>query len=288
MPGDHILDGALAHALSFLGLALATGPGTLRLATGAGPDPADARMVLAGGVAVGAASALHLLQGATTMAGSLAPAAAWGVLTGSEWGRSLALHGAAAAATVALGLGAARGTAARPGGMVVAGMVAAGLAVLGLAALGHGVVRGAISPLFLAHAAHGGAALIWVGGLLALSVRLPRGAALGVRPLRAFSRLAAGSVAATLPPGLAAAAVHLGGVGGVASPWGALLAVKVACVAAGLGLAWGHRRRRLPRLKGAPGDPEAWRALDRAVAIEVGLVLTAVLLAGLMSQWETP
>lgn len=283
MPGDHILDGALAHALSFLGLALATGPGTLRLATGTGPDPADGRMVLAGGAAAAAACALHLLQGATTMAGSLAPAAAWGVLTGSEWGRSLALHGAAAAATVALGWGASRGTAVRPGGVV-----AAGVAILGLAALGHGAVRGVLSPLFLVHAAHGGAALIWVGGLLALSVRLPRGDALGVRPLRTFARLAAASVAATLPSGLAAAAVHLGGAAGLATPWGALLAMKTACVVAALVLAAGHRRLRLPRLERAPGDGEAWRVMDRAVAFEVGLVLMAVLLAGLMSQWETP
>lgn len=125
-----------------------------------------------------------------------------------------------------------------------------------------------------AHLLAGG---IWIGGLAALAVLFRRRELNIVLALSLFSEIAVIAVLLLAMTGLIDAASILLGDKGAASPlYLAVLGCKLALVAAMLGLAIVNRLRLLPRADTA--------AIARNAAIELGLGLIAVALAGALGQ----
>jgi putative copper resistance protein D len=118
---------------------------------------------------------------------------------------------------------------------------------------------------------------IWIGGLAALAALFWRKEANIVPALSLFSEIAMIAVLLLAMTGLINAASILLGDKGAPSPlYLAILGGKLALVLAMLGLAIANRFRLLPR-----GNT---RAIARNAAIELGLGLIAVLLAGALGQ----
>lgn len=126
-------------------------------------------------------------------------------------------------------------------------------------------------------AAHLLAGGVWIGGLAALALLFRRREPNIVLALSLFSEIAMIAVLLLAMTGLINAASILLGDKGAASPlYLAVLGCKLALVLAMLGLAVANRFRLLPR--------GATPAIARNAAIELGLGLIVVLLAGALGQ----
>ncbi len=273
---EHLLDGILARALVLLGLALLAGPAALRLA---GLGPARRQAGATGAVMVLAGAGLSLGGGTYTIAGRLSPEVLFAVATGTSYGRTLLLQGLLLAVLVALALGH-RGSDRRRGAAVL------GLALLVVVSLGRSGHPGARAEagLALAHAVHTAAALTWTAGLLWLQ---EAGSSVAPAAIGRFSRIALFVVGIAIASGLALAA-GLGGAWPFRSSWGHALVAKLALLSVSLVIAAGHRRRRLPALRSAPEASEQRAAFARAVALELAVVLSVLLLASALSQLAPP
>ncbi|WP_108718827.1 cytochrome c oxidase assembly protein [Miniimonas sp. S16] len=124
---------------------------------------------------------------------------------------------------------------------------------------------------------------VWIGGLAVLVVVA---GALGrdLRPVAArYSHLAIWAYALVAVSGVVNAYVRIGSLAGLATPYGAILLLKVACAVL-LGVAgWWHRRRTIPRLTSGRTAP-FWRL----VAAEVVLAGAVMGLAVALSSTSPP
>ena len=181
-----------------------------------------------------------------------------------------------AAAVVAVGAAVARSRAA----MAWLALLAL-LAVLPLALAGHAASATNHTTAVNALAVHLLGVTVWVGGLTAIAVMRPQlGSDLGVTVQR-YSTLALWSFAAVALSGVQSAWLRLGGVDGLATPYGLLVAIKVAALVV-LGYAgWRHRRTMAHRLLGEADDTAAFVRLVLAelavmgVAVGVAVALAA-------------
>jgi len=149
-------------------------------------------------------------------------------------------------------------------------------------------------PLYAGHAVHAGehqvatgslvvhvvAATVWLGGLVGLALHIRAGDPALPTAVSRFSTLALGCFCALTATGLLAAVAGLGtSRASWASPYAAVLAVKVAA-ALGLGLiGWSHRRWTLARLRA--GRP---RAFARLAAVELAIMGATVGIAVALSR----
>ncbi len=152
------------------------------------------------------------------------------------------------------------------------------LALLGLvtpAVTGHAGTAPDHQLAVLTNGLHAGAAALWVGGLAALLVVLPRHSALLAGALPRFSRLAGYCLLMVAATGTAAAALRLPGWGAlVTTPYGLLVLGKAVLLGALAGLG-GLARRRLSAGR---------RPVLRWAGTEVALMAVAVGLAAALTQ----
>lgn len=169
-----------------------------------------------------------------------------------------------------------------------------------LAALGvcvaplRGLVTGQV--LRLVNPVHEFAAGLWIGTLFCLAVfALPaiwrsawtsdqRGAA-AAAVVRAFSPLAQGAVAVLVVCGVITAWRHLHGLHNLwSTPYGYALLVKLALVAAVLGLGWINWKKHTPRL----GSEETGLVLWRSARIELSLAGFVLLVTAILVSLPSP
>ena len=135
------------------------------------------------------------------------------------------------------------------------------LAVLPLALAGHAAGAANHDTAVNALALHLVGVVVWLGGLVALAVMRPQlGSDLGVTVQR-YSTLALWAFVAVALSGVQSAWLRLGGLDGLATSYGLLVALKVAALAA-LGYAgWRQRRTMAHRLLDRAGDTAAFARL---------------------------
>lgn len=233
------------------------------------------------------------------MAGSLTEAVRFETLdfmiTGTALGAAYAVR--AALAVLAFGLT----LALRPGGRLWAGLVVpAVLIAASFAWTGHGgATEGAWRwPHLAADVVHAVAALIWVGALAAFVVLARRrgGADAPAGGLAAalvgFAGVGTVAVTALVLSGLVNAWVLAGPdalPSLLATPWGLMLALKLAAFAGMLGLAALHRYRLAPALAAAAEGPAPSLArLRRTLAVEFALGLVVLGLVAAMGLAPPP
>jgi putative copper resistance protein D len=239
---------------------------------------------------LGTAAAL-VLQTAS-LAGTVSPSTLLDVGAGTRFG-----HGLLARLALGLAAAAAAPWAASRAGAALAAALGAGV-MASFAWTGHGGDgEGAAGWIHLvADVAHLWAAGVWLGALAALAALLieaGRDAAAGqaaARGLLRFSAVGAGVVAVLVLTGAVNTLVLIGPAGvlhPLSSPYGAVLAVKLALFAGMLGLAAANRWRFAPRLARSMEAPQAALAAARhSVLVETGLgllVLGAVALLGTLA-----
>jgi putative copper resistance protein D len=143
----------------------------------------------------------------------------------------------------------------------------------------------------MAHLTAGG---LWLGGLLPLGVLLrravrPDGAAyvpLARIALPHFSQIGYAAVALLLITGTVNSVMLVGSFGAFAtSPYGRLLAVKIALFLAMVALAMVNRFRLLPRLNGPKAASVPLRALARSVLAEQALGLAILAVVAVLGTW---
>jgi putative copper resistance protein D len=231
---------------------------------------------------------------AGSMAGSLAsgfdPQVLEAVLLGTGFGHAWCLHLALAVLLVAL--------AALPERYEFPGATAT-LALLVLASLGwvgHAAMEEGAAGIAhrLNQAVHLAAGGIWLGGLLPLGLLLrratgPGGGAfqsLARTALPHFSQMGYAVVALVALTGMVNTALLVGSFDGlVDTPYGRLLLVKLALVAAMVAVALGNRFRLLPRVTGSMDRAPPLRALYRSVAVEQGLGLAILAVVAVLGTW---
>ena len=159
------------------------------------------------------------------------------------------------------------------------------LAILPLSLAGHAAGAGNHDLAVNSLAVHLVAAVVWVGGLLALAMLRPLlGTALGVSVQR-YSTLAGWCFVAVAVSGVANAWVRIGSVDALASGYGALVILKVVVLVV-LGLAgWRQRARVVDRI-GA--DPLAGRLFARLALIETVLMGAAFALGAALARSAPP
>jgi copper transport protein len=125
---------------------------------------------------------------------------------------------------------------------------------------------------------HGVCVAVWIGALLPLLVAARRRA--GGRALARFSRLIPYPLALIVVTGVILAVVQLGRLDALrTTSYGAVLAGKLAAVAALLVLAGANRYRLVPRFEAAGSD--AARPLAISIALELAIVLMILALVAL-------
>ena len=143
----------------------------------------------------------------------------------------------------------------------------------------------------MAHLTAGG---LWLGGLLPLGALLRRatrlnGAAyvpLARIALPHFSQIGYAAVALLLITGTVNSVMLVGSFGAfVTSPYGRLLAVKIALFLAIIGLALVNRFRLLPRLSGTEAAIVPLRALARSVLAEQAAGLGVLVVVSVLGTW---
>jgi putative copper resistance protein D len=152
--------------------------------------------------------------------------------------------------------------------------------VLPLALAGHAAGSADHNTAVNALAVHLVSVVVWVGGLLALAILRPLlGRDLAPSAER-FSVLAGWCFAAVGVSGVASAAIRLGGWGGLATTYGALILAKSTALVL-LGCAgWMHRRSLLGRLRADAADGRAFLRLVLGELVVMGVAIgTAVALA---------
>src|SRR5664280_1610733 len=159
------------------------------------------------------------------------------------------------------------------------------LAILPLSLAGH--ASGAVNHDLAVNslAVHLVAALLWVGGLLALVVLRPLlGTALAVS-VRRYSVLAGWCFVAVAVAGVGNAWIRVGSISNLASSYGALVILKVVALVV-LGIAgWLQRSRVVDRIA---NDPLAGRLFGRLALIEVVVMGAAFALGAALSRSAPP
>lgn len=169
--------------------------------------------------------------------------------------------------------------------------VAALVIAFGISWVSHPASRGSVA--LIADYVHLLAAALWVGGLIAIAIiattarSLPdpaRGAIARTSLIR-FSQLALPTVAVVGLVGLYLALRELPAPSALlGSSYGVILLIKGAVVVAALAVAGYHRRLLVPRV--ANGTPVA--TMRRTLALEIGLLLIALVLAASLSNTAPP
>jgi copper transport protein len=189
----------------------------------------------------------------------------------------------AAASGVATALGAVLIAAALPAHTWLA-CAGALLATAGSALTGHSAAAGIGAQLL--QALHTTAAAFWVGALWPLLVLVRDGDAGAQQAARRFAVYATVAVSALVAAGAWLALAHAGGLAALAdSDYGALLALKLAAVAALLALAAVNRWRLVPQLDREPG---ARRALMATLRVDLALAGLAVATTALLAHTPPP
>ena len=152
--------------------------------------------------------------------------------------------------------------------------------VLPLALAGHAAGSADHNTAVNALAVHLVAVVVWVGGLVALVVLRPMlGSDLAPAAQR-FSALAGWCYGAVALSGVASAAIRLGGWGGLATHYGALVIAKSAALVLLGAAGWLHRRSLLARLRHGVGEARAFVRLVLGELVVMGIATgTAVALA---------
>jgi len=159
------------------------------------------------------------------------------------------------------------------------------LAILPLSLAGHASDLASHDTAVTSLAVHLVAAVVWVGGLLALAMLRPLlGTALGVSVQR-YSTLAGWCFAAIAVSGVGNAWIRVGSIGNLASSYGALVILKVVALLA-LGVAgWQQRSRVVDRIT---SDPLAGRLFGRLALIELVVMGAAFALGTALSRSAPP
>ncbi len=135
---------------------------------------------------------------------------------------------------------------------------------------------------------------LWLGGLVPLGVLLrravrPDGAdyvALARIALPHFSQIGYVAVALLAITGTVNSVMLVGGFGAfVTTPYGRLLAVKIALFLAMVGLALGNRFRLMPRLRGPQPATVPLRTLARSVVAEQTIGLAILAVVSVLGTW---
>lgn len=231
---------------------------------------------------------------AGSMAGSLElgfdPQVLEAVMLGTGFGHAWCLHLALAVLLVALSALPERYE--FPGATATLGLlVLASLGWVGHAAMEEGAI-GIVHRLNQAvHLAAGG---IWLGGLLPLGLLLRRATgpdggtfqSLARTALPHFSQMGYAAVVLVALTGMVNTARLVGSFDRlIDTPYGRLLLVKLALVAAMVAVALGNRFRLLPRLLGSIDPAPPLRALCRSVAVEQGLGLAVLAVVAVLGTW---
>jgi cytochrome c oxidase assembly factor CtaG/putative copper export protein len=159
------------------------------------------------------------------------------------------------------------------------------LAILPLSLAGHASDLASHDTAVTSLAVHLVAAVVWVGGLLALAMLRPLlGTALGVSVQR-YSTLAGWCFAAIAVSGVGNAWIRVGSIGNLASSYGALIILKVVALLA-LGVAgWQQRSRIVNRIT---ADPLAGRLFGRLALVELAVMGAAFALGTALSRSAPP
>jgi cytochrome c oxidase assembly factor CtaG/putative copper export protein len=159
------------------------------------------------------------------------------------------------------------------------------LALLPLSLTGHAAGAASHDTAVNALALHLVAAVIWVGGLLALAMLRPMlGATLGVSVQR-YSTLAGWCFVAVAVSGVGSAWIRVGSIGSLATTYGALVILKVVALVV-LGMAgWQQRSRVVDRIA---TDPLAGRLFARLALIELVVMGAAFALGTALSRSAPP
>jgi copper resistance protein D len=253
-----------------------------------------AQLTLASGVLTLLSALAMVPCVAGSMAGSLEsgfdPRVLEAVLLGTGFGHAWCLHLALAVLLVAL--------AALPERYEVSGATAT-LALLVLASLGwvgHAAMEEGATGIAhrLNQAVHLAAGGIWLGGLLPLGLLMrratgPDGGAfqsLARTALPHFSQMGYAAVVLVALTGMVNTALLVGSFGRlIDTPYGRLLLVKLALVAAMVAVALGNRFRLLPRLFGSMDPAAPLHALYRSVAVEQVLGLAILAVVAVLGTW---
>jgi len=200
----------------------------------------------------------------------------WYFAQNFELGRYLAAESAIAALVVVLGL-ATRGSV----GLGVSTIIAlVGLWPMALTGHAAGTLRhDAAVDLQLFHWA---GVAVWLGGLATvLAVARRSGDDLAVA-LQRWSRLAAWSLVLVTGSGVLGAALRLGRWSALATPYGALVVVKVVALSAAVALGWWQRRRLVDQIA------DGRRVLGRLLGVEVAVLAFAAGAGVALSRTATP
>ncbi len=194
------------------------------------------------------------------------------------------LRVAAISAAMALGVTIGAGLARRRSAMVALAALSI-LAILPLSVAGHASDLASHGTAVTALAVHLVAAVVWVGGLLALAMLRPLlGTALGVSVQR-YSTLAGWCFTAIAVSGAGNAWIRVGSIGNLASSYGALVILKVVALLV-LGVAgWQQRVRVVDRIS---SDPLAGRLFGRLALIELVVMGAALSLGTALSRTAPP
>lgn len=159
------------------------------------------------------------------------------------------------------------------------------LAILPLSLAGHASDLAGHDTAVTSLAVHLVAAVVWVGGLLALAMLRPLlGNALGISVQR-YSTLAGWCFVAIAVSGVGNAWIRIGSIGDLASSYGALVTLKIVALLT-LGLAgWQQRSRVVDRIT---SDPLAGRLFGRLALIELVVMGAAFALGAALSQSAPP
>jgi putative copper resistance protein D len=159
------------------------------------------------------------------------------------------------------------------------------LAILPLSLSGHASGAANHDTAVNSLALHLVAAVLWVGGLLALAMLRPvLGKALAVSVQR-YSTLAGWCFVAVAVSGVANAWIRIGSIGNLASTYGALVILKVLALVV-LGLAgWQQRSRVVHQLS---ADPRARRVFARLALFELVVMGAAFALGAALSRSAPP
>ncbi len=159
------------------------------------------------------------------------------------------------------------------------------LAILPLSLAGHASDAANHDTAVNSLALHLVAAVIWVGGLLALAMLRPLlGTALGVSAQR-YSTLAGWCFAAVAVSGLGNGWIRVGSIDNLRSSYGALVILKVVALAALGAAGWMQRSRVVNRIA---DDPLAGRLFGRLALMELVVMGAALALGTALSRSAPP
>lgn len=157
-------------------------------------------------------------------------------------------------------------------------------------------LAGLLPPMFTGHAAdasfhalavhslaaHVLAAAVWAGGLVALAMAVRWDGRLAAEAVARYSAVALVCFAVVAVSGAVSAWIRLGGFD-PGSRYGALVAAKIAVLAALAGFGWRHRRASIPRLRS-----RGTGTFLRVAAVEIVVMAAAMALATGLSRTPPP